>query len=185
MDLLFDFVVKLPKCCRRNCVFQHILMVVDRLTKRWLYKLLETLHTNEFINVMYHWMLFLYKFPLTTVNNRDSQMTATLWRWLCKRYNINIKFSLAHYPEMDGQTKSANRVMKNYFCTYIAYTQDNWVDYLPMAKFAASNHVNALMGVTPFFADHGFYSRTDIEPLGIYEGERQVKLLAVDKIVCR
>ena len=33
MDLLLDFVVKLPKCRRRNCVSQHIFVVIDRLTK--------------------------------------------------------------------------------------------------------------------------------------------------------
>ena len=46
---------------------------------------------------------------------------------------------------MEGQTKSTNRVMKNYLRAYIAYTQDDWVDHLPMVKFAASNYVNAFI----------------------------------------
>lgn len=99
-----------------------------------------------------------YSFPLTTVNDRGGQMTATL----CKR-----------------------RVMKNYLRAYINYTQDNWVDHLPMAEFVASNHVNASTGVTPFFADYGFHPRTGIEPPQTYEGERRAELLAADKIVRR
>ena len=122
MDLLLDFVVKLPKCCRRNWVFQHILMVVDRLTKQWLYELFETLHMSEFIDAMYYCVFALYKFPLTMVNDWREQMTATLWQRLCKRYKINIKFSSAHHPETDGQTKSANKIIKNYLRAYIAYT---------------------------------------------------------------
>ena len=75
--------------------------------------------------------------------------------------------------------------MKNYLRAYIAYTQNNWVDHLPIAKFAASNHVNVFTGMTPFFADHGFYSRTGIEPPRTYKGKQQAELLAADKIVCR
>lgn len=49
--------------------------------------------------------------------------------------------------------------------------QDDWVDALPMAEFAASNHINAATEVTPFFADYGYHPRTDIEPPGTYEIE--------------
>ena len=86
---------------------------------------------------------------------------------------------------MDGQTKSANRVMKNYLHAYIVYTQDNWVDHLPIAKFATSNHVNASTDMTLFFADYGFHPCISIELPGTYKGEQQVELLAADKIVCR
>ena len=73
--------------------------------------------------------------------------------------------------------------MKNYFWAYINHKQNNWVDNLPMAKFAASNHVNASTGVTLFFADYGFHFWTGMELLGIYKGEQKVELLAADKIV--
>ena len=78
IDLLLDFVVKLPKCCRRNRVFQHILVVVDRLTKQWLYKPLKTLHTSKFIDAIYCCVFSLYRFPLITVNDRGGQMIAML-----------------------------------------------------------------------------------------------------------
>ena len=54
-----------------------------------------------------------------------------------------------------------------------------------MAEFAASNHVNTLISMTSFFADHKFHSHTGIEPLRMYKDERQAELLAVDKIVPR
>ena len=46
--------------------------------------------------------------------------------------------------------EKANKVMKNYFWAYINYTQDDWVDNLPMAEFAASNHINASTKVMLF-----------------------------------
>ena len=112
-------------------------------------------------------------------------MTSKLWRRLCKRYSIRIKFSSAQHPETDGQTENANKVMKNYLQAYVNYAQDDWVDHLPMAEFLANNHINELTGMTPFFADNGFYPCTDVEPPQAYQQgtSQKAKLLAADKIV--
>ena len=110
-------------------------------------------------------------------------MTSTLWKQLYKRYGINIKFSSAYYPQIYGQTESANRVMKNYLCAYINHTQDDWVDNLLMAEFTANNHLNASMGVMPFFADYNFHLLTGIEPPSTYKGKQKAEFLAADKIV--
>ena len=75
--------------------------------------------------------------------------------------------------------------MKNYLHAYIAYTQDNWVDQLLMAKFAVSNYVNAFIDMTLFFANYGFHSCIDIKPPRTYKGEQKVELLAADKIDCK
>ena len=89
-------------------------MVVDRLTKQRIYEPLETLHTGEFIEAM-HWRVFsAHGYPLSIVNDREGQMTSTLWKKLCECYGIRVKFSSAQHPETDGQTKNANKVMKNY-----------------------------------------------------------------------
>ena len=53
-----------------------------------------------------------------------------------------------------------------------------------MAEFAANNHINALTGITPFFADNGFHFHTDIEsPQANQENGKRAKLLTADKIV--
>ena len=62
--------------------------------------------------------------------------------------------------------------------------QNNWVDHLPMAKFAANNHINVLTKRTTFFADNGFHFCTDIEPPQAYQSaNRKVELLTTDKIM--
>ena len=95
-------------------------------------------------------------------------MTSTLWRRLCERYGIKVKFSSAQHSETDGQTKNANKVMKNFLQAYVNHVQDDWVDHLPMAEFLANNHVNESTGMTPFFADNGFHPRTSVEPPQAY-----------------
>ena len=111
-------------------------------------------------------------------------MTSTLWKWLCERHYIKVKFSSAHHPETDGQTENANKVMKNYLRAYVSHFQDDWVDHLPMAEFSANNHVNESTGMTLFFADNGFHPRTGVEPLQAYQSlGRRAELMAADKIV--
>ena len=183
-DLSLDFVVELLECHRQNRVFRHILVVVDRLTKQRLYKPLEGLSTSEFIKVMQRRVFSAHGYPSSIVNDRGSQMTSKLWRRLCKRYGIRIKFSSAQHPETNGQTKNANKVMKNYLRAYISHTQDDWVDHLPMSEFLANNHVSESTGVTPFFADNGFHPRMGVEYPQAYEGAgRRAELMAADKIV--
>ena len=75
--------------------------------------------------------------------------------------------------------------MKNYLQAYIAYIQDDWVDHLPMAKFAASNHVNAFTSMTLFFTNYEFHPRISIVLPKTYEGEQQAELLRAAKIICR
>ena len=112
MDLSLDFVVNLPECRPQNQIFQHILVVVDRLTKQRIYKLLEGLSTSKFIETI-HWRVFsAHGYPLSIVNDRGGQMTNTLWKRLCERRGIRIKFLSAQHPETDGQTENADKVMK-------------------------------------------------------------------------
>ena len=54
-----------------------------------------------------------------------------------------------------------------------------------MAEFAISNQINTSTDMTLFFANHGFHSRTSIEPPGTFKGEQKIKLLVADKIVAR
>ena len=116
-------------------------------------------------------MFSAHGYPLSIVNNCEGQMTSKLWRRLCKCRGIKIKFSLAQHPETDGQTKNANKVMKNYLRAYVSHTQDDWVDHLPIAKVSANNYVNKSTEMTAFFADNGFHACTGVEPPQAYPRE--------------
>ena len=112
-------------------------------------------------------------------------MTSTLWRRLCERYGIKVKFSSAQHPETDGQTKNANKMMKNYLQAYVSHVQDDWVDHLPMAEFSANNHINESTGMTLFFADNDFHPCTGVKPPQTYQQGacQKAKLLTADQIV--
>ena len=90
-------------------MYQHILVIVDRLTKRRLYEPLTSLSTDELMDAMSRRLFSSYGIPLSTVNDRGSQLTAHLWKRICERYAVKIKLSSAHHPETDVQTENANK----------------------------------------------------------------------------
>ena len=45
----------------------------------------------------------------------------------------------------------------------MSHTQDDWIDYLPMAELLANNYVNKLTEMISFFADNGFHPCTGVE----------------------
>ena len=52
-----------------------------------------------------------------------------------------------------------------------------------MTEFAASNYVNVLTGMTPFFVNHSFHPYTGIEPPRMYKEEQKAEQLAANNIV--
>src|SRR5882672_7675714 len=49
-----------------------------------------------------------------------------------------------------------------YLRIYINYQQDDWVYFLPLAKFAYKNTLHSATMVTPFFANKGFHPKLEV-----------------------
>ena len=65
--------------------------------------------------------------------------------------------STSFYHKTAGQPENTNASIKAYLRQVVAYGQDNWVDYLPLGKFTANNHVLTTIGLTPFFTNKGYH----------------------------
>src|SRR5260370_37128433 len=57
-----------------------------------------------------------------------------------------------------------NQVLEQYLWVYTNYQQDNWATLLPMAEFAYNNAMNAMTGVSPFFANKGYHPEFTADP---------------------
>jgi len=75
---------------------------------------------------------------------------------------IKANLSTAYHPETDGQTEWVNQILEQYLWVYINYQQDNWVNLLPLAKFAYNNTSHSVTMVTPFFANKGFHPKLKV-----------------------
>src|SRR5260221_11392291 len=70
---------------------------------------------------------------------------------------MRLHFTLGYHLEGDRQMECTNQVLEQYLGVYTNYQQDNWVMLLPMAKFTYNNAMNAMTGVSPFFANKGYH----------------------------
>ena len=74
---------------------------------------------------------------------------------------LQLNLSLANHPQTDGQTKRVNQVVEQYLQCTVNYHQDNWVDLLPLAKFAYNNTCHSSIRHTPFFVNYGRHPKFD------------------------
>jgi hypothetical protein len=53
--------------------------------------------------------------------------------------------------------------MEQYLRAYVNYQQDDQVQFLPMAEFAANNYISQTTGILPFFGNYGLNPKIDFE----------------------
>ena len=145
-----DFVTGLPKCKLKNA----ILMVVNRLAKEQVYipcsDNYEGTNTEATAKMLLHNVWQRHGLPSSVVLDRGPQFVSAVWKSLCKLLQINAKLLTAFHPETDGQSEIANQQMERHLCTYVNHFQNNWVDLLPMAKFAANANPSSTTKIPPF-----------------------------------
>ena len=54
--------------------------------------------------------------------------------------------------------------MEQYFCTFVNYLQDDWLEWLLLAEFVYNNTESKMTKVTSFFANKNFHLRIRFEP---------------------
>jgi hypothetical protein len=86
------------------------------------------------------------------VSNRGPQFTSKFWAAFCHHLSIERRLSTAYHLQIDGQTERQNQTLEQYLRAYVNHLQDDWVHWLPLAKFAYNTSVHALTGLTPFYA---------------------------------
>lgn len=61
----------------------------------------------------------------------------------------------ACHPPTVGQTEQMNASMKQYFRVFVNHRQDDWVNWLLLAEFAAKNGVSETTKCTLFYGVQG------------------------------
>ena len=151
LDISIDFITKLPPCHRKGRTYENIMVVVDRLSKDRIFEPLTSLEVNDVYEAFNRRVLCTKGLPASVVSDRGSQFISHLWTRICQRKGIKIKLSSAHHPETDGQTEIVNKGIKAFLRSYVAYLQDDWIDFLPEAEFVGNNTDHSATGVSPFF----------------------------------
>src|SRR5258708_6572426 len=65
---------------------------------------------------------------------------------------------------MDGQMEQVNQEIEAYLQVFVSHRQDDWADWLPLAKFAYNNHIHSTTCCTLFELDSGQHPQMGSEP---------------------
>ena len=63
--------------------------------------------------------------------------------------------SIAYHPQTDEQTECINQEIKQYLRVYINFKQNNWSEWLSIAKFSYNDKIQTSTGHSPFFVNYG------------------------------
>jgi len=161
-DISRYFVVGLPECEGFNAVW----VVVDRLSKmRHCIPIHTTIDAIGLAKLFLRQVVRPQGLPKTIVSDRGPQFTSTFWGQICNRLGIHRRMSTAFHPQTDGQTELMNAGMEQYLRVFINHQHDDWVQWLPLAEFAANNGMPESTKCTPLFAVLG------VDPLMSFAGE--------------
>jgi len=151
-DISMDFVVSLPESEGFNAVW----VMVDRLSNmRHFIQCHTTIdaiaHTKFFLREV----VWLHGLPKSIVPDLGPQFDSTCCGQICSRLGIDWRMSTAFHPQTDGQTERMNAGMEQYLRVFVNHQQEDWVQWLPLAEFAANNDISESTKCTPFFAVQG------------------------------
>lgn len=153
-----DMIVKLPL----SKGFDSIFVVVCRLTKQ-----AHFIPCNESISALDLAEIYIsnifkhHGLPDDIISDRGPIFRSKFWQTLLEKLKVQPKLSSAFHPQTDGQTERVNQCLEQYLRCYVSYSQDDWVNYLPIAEFSYNNTMSTSTKTSPFFANHGFHPRME------------------------
>jgi transposase InsO family protein len=100
-----DFIEGLPKSNGEEV----ILVVVDRLTKFAHFVPLSHPYTVQTIaQAFIDNVMKLHGAPIAIVSDRDRIFTSNMWKDIFKELDVQLRYSSAYHPQLDGQTERVN-----------------------------------------------------------------------------
>lgn len=128
-----DFMTTLTKS--KKC--GNIMVIVDRYSKYATFIVAQTnCKVDEAAYLFIKHVVKLWGVPKSIVSNRNPRFTKRFWTELFKMLGINLKFSTSFHPQMDGQTKRINGLLKMYLRYYMSAHQRDWAKQLNIAQFS-------------------------------------------------
>jgi len=137
--LSVNFVVKLLESSGHDAV----MTVMDSVSKRVHFVLIYTMVTAEgAARLFLHHVWKLHSLPKCVVSDCRPQFVASFTKELYRLLGIQLSFSTAWHPQIDGQTECVNQELDQFLCLFVNEQQNDWYDLLPIAEFQHNNHVH-------------------------------------------
>src|SRR5258707_9038135 len=156
-----DFIEQLPA----SEGFSAILVVIDHLMKQAMFiPSHDTVNAPQVVQLFLTHVFSKHRVPLHVTSDCGLEFVSHFFCSLGKLLRMRLHFTSGYHPEGDRQMEHTNQVLEQYLRTYTNYQQDDWAMLLLMAEFAYNNTTNAMMGVSPFFANKGYHLEFTVDP---------------------
>ena len=159
-----DFITGLPKSKNQN---DSIFVVIDKLSKeahfihvKSTYKavnivdiflkdifrlhgipkaIILTYKAVNIVDIFLKEIFRLHGIPKEIISDWDVKFTWNLWRYLFSRLEVQLRFSTAYNPQMDGKIERLNQIIEDMLQMYVMNSPTKWDDYLHLTYFAYNN----------------------------------------------
>jgi transposase InsO family protein len=162
-QITLDWLTGLPTTSQG---FDGVLNIVDKFSK-WAVVLpcQKSMSTKELVDLLWTRVFAWAGLPASIVGDRDTRLSASRFRAVCKALNLKLKLSVAYHPQTDGATEVFNKTLLNMLRCFVNQYHSNWVDMLPPLLYAYHNTVHSATGFTPHLLLFGWTPRDLRAPL--------------------
>lgn len=88
--------------------------------------------------------------------------TYNFWKSIFQYLGTQLNFSTTYHPQIEGQTRRVNQVIKDMFLMYVIDKLSKWEYYLNFVEFAYNNGHQTSLKISPFRA---FYEKSYRTPV--------------------
>ena len=171
-----DLITELPQ----SHGYDSILVAMDRLSKQAHFIATTSDITSLGVTRLFQdgvWKL--HRLPKEVISDRGPQFVSNFMRGLSEILRIKVAASMAYHLQMDDQTECVNQEVEQFLHLFVNQRQDDWYDWLSIAKFAYNDRVHALTQTSPFMVDVGQNPCLGFEPI------RESQLKSLDNFTSR
>ena len=184
-NIFVDFITFLSTCTRHDRAYKHIMIVIDRLSKKKKFISLESFDVKIVVQIFLKWIWREKNYSNFVVSNRGTQFTSHFWKRLCEKINIISKFSIVWHFEIDDQIENVNVDLKVYLRIYVNFNQNDWINLFSIVEFEVNFVVSNFTDMIFFLTIKKYFSKSDLKflMLIIDNAIQKRKMKDVDKFI--
>ena len=147
-----DFMTDLPDSQGNR----YLWVIKDRLSKTVALEAMPTMKAADCAEKFLECWVKHHGLPRAITSDRGTNWTSSFWEELCRRLGVKRRLSSAYHPQTDGGPERLNQDVQAYLRHYINHEQSDWKKWLPTAQLALNSRYHAGLGMSAFFATHGY-----------------------------
>jgi transposase InsO family protein len=174
-EISMDFMTDLPNS-EGNC---YLWVIKDRLSKWVVLEAMPTMKAEECARKFMECWGKYHGLPRAITSDRGTNWTSAFWKEFCRLIGVTQRLSSAYHPQTDGGPERINQEVQAYLRNFVNQEQSDWKRWLPTAQLALNGRYHSALGMSPFFATHGYESSSPVALES--EPDTQPRLAAIER----